>query len=54
MPKGFNQKAIDGFTQWMDAVLDESGVAREQAEKMTAETKNLLVNGFPQVRKRSN
>ena len=51
MPKGFNQKAIDGFTQWMGAVLSESGMEREKAKQMTEETKNLLVNGFPQVRK---
>ncbi len=51
MPKGFNQKAIDGFTQWMEAVLSESGMEKAGAEKATEETRNLLVNGFPQVRK---
>ncbi len=51
MPKGFNQKAVDGFAQWMDAVLSESKLPEEQKEEVLNETKNLLVNGFPQVRK---
>ena len=51
MPKGFNQKATEGFTQWMQAILDESGLEKNKAEASTEKTKTLLVKGFPQVRK---
>ena len=51
MPKGFNQKAIEGFTQWMEAILIESGMHEDQVVTSTEKTKNLLTKGFPQVRR---
>ena len=51
MPKGFNQKAVEGFTQWMEAILIESGLPKSQVEVNTGKTKTLLAKGFPQVRK---
>lgn len=51
MPKGFNQKAIEGFSQWMEAILAESGLQMSQVATSTEKTKTLLAKGFPQVRK---
>ena len=51
MPKGFNQKAIEGFTQWMEAILTESGLQKNAVATSTEKTKTLLAKGFPQVRK---
>ena len=51
MPKGFNQKAIEGFTQWMEAILIESGLQEDRVVTSTEKTKTLLTKGFPQIRK---
>ena len=51
MPKGFNQKAIEGFNQWMTAILGETGMSKEETKNTAEKTTNLLKNGFPQVRK---
>ena len=51
MPKGFNQKAIEGFTQWMEAILSELGLQKNQVVASTEKTKTLLAKGFPQIRK---
>ena len=51
MPKGFNQKAIDGFMQWMKAVMSETGLENAKVEASIRETKRLMSEGFPQIRK---
>ena len=51
MPKGFNQKAIEGFSQWMTAVLSETNMSKVEVKETADKTLNLLQKGFPQVRK---
>ena len=51
MPKGFSQKAIEGFAQWMEAILIESGLQKNQVGASIEKTKTLLTKGFPQIRK---
>jgi len=50
MPKGFNQKAMEGFTQWMNAILTDSGLKEKQIKENTEKTRILLSKGFPQIR----
>lgn len=50
MPKGFNKKAIEGFSKWMVAVLNESGIEKNQIENTVNKTRKLLNEGFPKVR----
>jgi hypothetical protein len=51
MPKGFSQKAIEGFSQWMTAMLSDTNLNQEEKRKAVDQTRNLLKEGFPQVRK---
>lgn len=50
MPKGFNRKAIEGFTKWMVAVLNDTDVEKNQIENTVNRTRKLLNEGFPKVR----
>ena len=51
MPKGFNNKAIEGFTQWMKATLNESSLNKNEVKETVDKTRVLLREGFPQVRR---
>ncbi len=51
MPKGFNNKAIEGFTQWMTATLNESNLNKNEVKETVDKTRVLLKEGFPQVRR---
>ena len=51
MPKGFNEKAIQGFIQYMEALLSETGLEKTKVEECVNSTERLLKKGFPQVRK---
>lgn len=50
MPKGFNKKAIDGFMQWMSAMMNEANKDRTRAGASMERTKELLDKGFPKIR----
>ncbi|MEK6961007.1 MAG: hypothetical protein AABX47_07590 [Nanoarchaeota archaeon] len=50
MPKGFNNKAIEGFTQWMTAIINETNMSRADADSLVRKTKTLLDEGFPKIR----
>ncbi len=51
MPKGFNKKAIDGFTQWMNAIVENTSLDKKEKTKVVEETRTLLDKGFPKVRR---
>ncbi len=50
MPKGFNRKGIEGFTQWMTSVLGSTNLDKSEAERTVEKTRQLLEEGFPQIR----
>ncbi len=51
MPKGFNEKAIQGFTQYMEAILSKTGLNKIKIKDSVESTEKLLRKGFPQIRK---
>ena len=51
MPKGFTRKGIEGFSQWMTAIMEDSGLDKAKVKTAVENTKKLLDKGFPKARK---